>query len=153
MPNVLKILFVIGDFVFLNFSIYLSFYLSKDNLGQPDDANRVYLFIFSNLSWLFLTMVASPYKIDKGWSVSKIVKSQFAFIFIHLITVASLIFFFKRSYSFVQIILMYAVFILIFFLWKILVYYVRNFTTPEVPFKNYIIIGKNPIALSVRRYY
>jgi exopolysaccharide biosynthesis polyprenyl glycosylphosphotransferase len=98
-------------------------------------------------------MVASPYRIDKGWTVSKIAKSQLAFIFIHLVVVASLIVFFRRHYSIVQIALMYLAFLIFFFSWKIFPYYLRNLLTPKVPAKNYVVIGRNEIALSIRRYY
>jgi undecaprenyl-phosphate galactose phosphotransferase/putative colanic acid biosynthesis UDP-glucose lipid carrier transferase len=131
----------------------VAFYFCGNDFYKWPDVSQVYLMIFSNLSWMFLVMVASPYRIDKGWTISKVTRSQLAFIFIHLVVVASLITFLNQKYSVVQIALTYTLFTLIFFIWKIFVFYLINLLTAEVPYKNYILIGKNSIAYSVRRYY
>jgi len=146
-----KVLFFIGDLLFLNVSIYFSFYL----IGVSDSSfvDKVYLLIFSNLAWFFLVMVSNPYNVNKGWSVSKILRSQLAFIVIHLLVVASLIFFLKRHYSVFQISLIYILFVPLFFSWKIISYYFIKILTPEVPFKNYVLIGKNKTSAEIRKYY
>ena len=118
-----------------------------------DTGDKVYLVIFSNLAWLFLVMVSNPYNVTKGWSASKMVKSQMAFIFIHLLIVASLIFFFKRSYSVLQITVIYGLFITLFFTWKVITYYFRKVFTAEVLTKNFILIGKNTSSREIRKYY
>jgi undecaprenyl-phosphate galactose phosphotransferase/putative colanic acid biosynthesis UDP-glucose lipid carrier transferase len=153
MSGIIRFLFVIGDFIFLNSSILLSFYLTNHFVLDLNDSNKVYLIIFSNLAWLFLIMVASPYNVTKGWSISKILRSQLAFILIHLIVVASLIVFYNKKYELIQIALIYVFFIFIFFAWKIVTFYIRHVATPEVPYKNYIIIGRNPVAVNMRQYY
>lgn len=149
MQSLVKMLFLIGDLLFLNLCIFLS----ESIAGAEIDGNAVYLFIFSNLTWFFLVLVSNPYNINKGWSVSKILKSQFIFVFIHLLVVASLIFFLRQHYGLFQIGLIYILFIPFFFAWKIVSYYLRKIYTPEVPFKNYIIIGKNDTATEIRKYY
>jgi Undecaprenyl-phosphate glucose phosphotransferase len=98
-------------------------------------------------------MVSSPYRIDKGWSVSKIIKSQIAFVFIHLLVVASLVFFHNKNYTWRQIILLYAIFAPIFFSWKIFMYYLRKVLTPELVIKNYVLIGRNRVSEDIRKYY
>src|SRR5690242_1969927 len=110
MSSLVRVLFFLGDLIFLNLSIFLSFSMLR-GASETGEGDKIYLFIFSNLAWLFLVMVSSPYNVTKGWSVSKIVKSQFAFIFIHLLVVASLIFFFKKHYSPIQISLIYILFV------------------------------------------
>ncbi|MBI1770279.1 MAG: exopolysaccharide biosynthesis polyprenyl glycosylphosphotransferase [Bacteroidetes bacterium] len=134
-------------------SIFLSTVLTTGNSDETNASNKVYLFIFSNLAWLFLTMVSNPYNLSKGWSVSKVIKSQLAFIFIHLLVVAALIFFLKRSYSTLQIGLMYLIFVTMFFSWKMVIYYMRKILTPAVSFKNYILVGNNSISKEIRKYY
>jgi len=124
MSALLKILFFIGDSLFLNTSILLSFTFSVGSSSSNSD--KVYLLVFSNLAWLFLILVSNPYNLNKGWSVSKTVKSQLAFVFIHLLVVASLIFFFDRRYSLIQIGMIYGIFVPLFFSWKIIVYYFRK---------------------------
>jgi exopolysaccharide biosynthesis polyprenyl glycosylphosphotransferase len=149
MQSLVKILFLIGDLIFLNLCIFLSIKITESSI----DSNAVYLLIFSNLAWFFLVLVSNPYNINKGWSVSKILRSQFVFIFIHLLVIASLVFFLRKHYSFFQIALIYILFIPFFFSWKVISYYFRKVFTAEVPYKNYIIIGRNETATEIRKYY
>ncbi len=151
MSNLIKILFFLGDLIFLNSSVIISSYLAGDSGATRSD--KIYLLIFSNLVWLFLTLVSNPYNLNKGWSVSKVIKSQLAFVFIHLLVVASLIFFFRRSYSTLQIGLMYVIFTSIFFTWKMIIYYLRKILTPDALTKNYILVGNNSISNEIRKYY
>ncbi|HEY5824901.1 MAG TPA: exopolysaccharide biosynthesis polyprenyl glycosylphosphotransferase [Cyclobacteriaceae bacterium] len=152
MSSLARIWFFLGDLIFLNLSIFFSFSLHS-GAAEGGEGDKVYLFIFSNLAWLFLVMVSSPYNVTKGWSVSKIIKSQFAFVFIHLLVVASLIFFFKKHYSLIQISLIYILFVPIFFSWKIITYYLRKVLTAETLNKNFILIGRNPVSDQIRKYY
>jgi len=152
MSSVVRVLFFLGDLIFLNLSIFLSFSM-VGGTHEAGEGDKIYLFIFSNLAWLFLVMVSSPYNVTKGWSVSKIIKSQFAFIFIHLLVVASLIFFFKKHYSAIQISLIYFLFVPAFFIWKVITYYFRKVITPETLVKNFILIGRNPVSDQIRKYY
>jgi putative colanic acid biosysnthesis UDP-glucose lipid carrier transferase len=149
MPPLTRLLFIIADLLFLNLSIYLS-YLTQFSRG--DQVNELYLIIYSNLAWFFLVLVANPYSASKSWSLSKILKSQFVFLFIHLSAVVSLIFFFKRSYSLQQIAVVYIIFIPCFYLFKFFILYVRRIQSKEV-IRNFIIIGRNDISFGVRKYY
>jgi putative colanic acid biosysnthesis UDP-glucose lipid carrier transferase len=151
MQSLTKVLFLVGDLFSLNLCVFLSFLIAGDWGGL--NSNTVYLLMFSNLTWLFLVLVSNPYNVNKGWSVSKILKSQFAFIFIHLLVVASLVFFLKKQYAPFQIILIYLFFIPFFFSLKIVSYYFRKIFTPEVAFKNYVIVGRNEAAQEMRKYY
>lgn len=151
MTSFSKVLFFVGDLLFLNVSIYFSFYLTE--VSDSSFVDKVYLLIFSNLAWFFLVMVSNPYNVNKGWSVSKILRSQLAFIVIHLLVVASLVYFLKRNYSILQVGLIYILFVPLFFGWKVFSYYFIKILTPEVPFKNYVIIGKNNTSAEIRKYY
>jgi len=152
MSGLNKVILFLVDLLLLNLSVFYYFFIraEKDALAPSD---KIYLFIFSNLAWLFLTLVSSPYNINKGWSMSKIVKSQVAFIFIHLLVVVSLIFFFKKTYSFTSIGLMYVLFIFISFSSKVVIFYLRKFFTPAMQSINYILIGDNDVAREIRKYY
>lgn len=152
MQSLVKMIFLLGDLIFLNLCIVFSFIVSGES-ENGTYSNEAYLLIFSNLAWFFLVLVSNPYSINKSWSVSKIIRSQFVFIFIHLLVIASLVFFFHREYSLLHISLIYILFIPLFFSWKILSYYLRKVFTPETPFKNYIIIGKNETSAELRKYY
>lgn len=98
-------------------------------------------------------MVSAPYRVTKNWTVSKIAKNQLSFLFIHLLVVASLVVFFNREYKLVQIILVYAIFTSIFFIYRIAIYYLRRIINVEPPYRNFILIGKNPLSHEVRKFY
>ena len=115
MPGLVRVLLFFADLFFLNLAIQVS-YLTR--FSGSDEANRVYLLIYSSLAWLFLVLVSNPYGITKNWTLPKIIKSQIVFLLIHLMVVTSLILFFKRSYGFFQIGTIYIVFVPIFFLSK-----------------------------------
>src|SRR5215831_1607257 len=107
MSLLVRFLFLLGDLLFLNLSIALAFYFTRSSHAADD----VYLIIFSNLTWLFLITVASPYTFSKNWDRPKTLKNQFIFIFTHLLVVVSLVFFYDREYTFLQISLIYCFFV------------------------------------------
>lgn len=113
----------------------------------------MYLLLFSNVSWLYLVMVSNPYAITKGWTLTRIFRSQVAFIFIHSLVVLSLVFFFRMEYSITQVLMIYGIFFPLFFLFKIITYYFRKLLTAELTSKSYIIIGRNELAEEVRKFY
>lgn len=151
MTTFAKLTLLLGDLFVLNAAIISSFYISGNSPGI--ESNTVHLIAFSNLTWFFLVLVSNPYNINKGWSLSKILRSQIAFIFIHLLVVISLVLFLKRAYSPLQLGIMYGVFVTFFFGWKLATYYTRKVFTPDVPEKNYILLGRNQISGDIRKYY
>lgn len=124
MVSFIRIIFLLGDIVFLNLSILASYHLTVSQ--NSDLTNIVYLIIFSNLTWFFLITVATPYSLTKLWDVPKALKNQLIFLFIHLLVVVSLIFFYNRSYTYLQIVLIYFIFIPTFYLWKLLALFIRR---------------------------
>ncbi|MBX2894995.1 MAG: exopolysaccharide biosynthesis polyprenyl glycosylphosphotransferase [Cyclobacteriaceae bacterium] len=150
MSAIAGLLFFLGDLIFLNIAILVSF---KIGPHQSTISDQVYLYIFSNLTWVYLTLVSNPYKVNKTWSLSKIAKTQLSFLFIHLLMVISLILFLKKSYSSAQIGYIYVFFIPIFFVWKIVLYYLRSILTREIFYKNYILVGRNSVSEGIRKYY
>ncbi|MFM7854813.1 MAG: hypothetical protein ACKO96_23515, partial [Flammeovirgaceae bacterium] len=121
-----RFLFFLADLIFLNMAIHFSYVIWVSHF---DTVNRLYLIIYSNLAWVFLVLVSDPYGINKNWSLSKIVKSQFIFLLIHILVVNSLIIFFRKSYGYAQIITVYLIFIPVFILWKLGIFYVRKIKT------------------------
>ncbi len=152
MSGLVRTVFIIGDLILLNVSILLS-YKFKNDTWAITTSDAIYLLVFSNLSWIYLNLVSSPYQVSKGWRMSRLIKSQLAFLFVHLLVVASLVFFFKRNYTFLQLALIYLFFVPSFFAWKIMIFYFRNVFTQQVPIKNYILLGRNPISNEIRKNY
>lgn len=154
MSILIRVVFFIGDLIFLNLSIILSYSIFKIEILGEERPNSIYLFIFSNLAWLFLTLVSNPYNFSRSWGISKMLKSQLSFIFIHLLVVASLIYFLKRNYAPEQMVLMYLLFVPAFFLWKLLALFLSViFTKQSIRTKNVIIVGQRDLAREVRRYF
>jgi exopolysaccharide biosynthesis polyprenyl glycosylphosphotransferase len=147
MSALTKIFFFLIDLLLLNLAITVAF------LAEPATIqNWIYLVIYSNLAWIFLVLVANPYAITKTWAISQIIKSQIVFLFIHVCMLASLVLFFKRSYSLAQMSWLYVVFIPSYFVFRLFAFYIRKIRTSEV-IRNYILIGKNEIADEIRKHY
>ena len=153
MSGTLRILFFLGDILLLNFSILLSFLVTHGRFWPRGTMEDAYLLVFSNLAWLFLTLVATPYNITRGWTVSQTVRSQLAFLFIQLLVIISLIIFFRQDYSIFQLGVMYLTFIPLFFASRVIGLYLRKVFTDEVKHKNYVFIGKNELSSDIRKFY
>jgi putative colanic acid biosysnthesis UDP-glucose lipid carrier transferase len=149
MPGLVRVLFFLADLIFLNLAIYASYAIW---ISHSDSVNELYLVIYSSLAWLFLVLISDPYGINKNWTLSKIIKSQFVFLLIHILVVTSLIIFFRKSYSFTQIATTYLIFVPVFILWKLATFYVRKINT-HVDTRNYLVIGKNSLAFDLRKYF
>jgi putative colanic acid biosynthesis UDP-glucose lipid carrier transferase len=153
MSRALRIFFLIADFLFLNLSIVVSVYFIAGNDLTHIQQPQAYLFIFSNLSWFFLVLVSTPYNITKGWSISRVIKGQSVFVFVHLLVVAALVSFMQQSYSPAQLLIIYLTFVPLFFACRLAAFYLRKVFTAEILAKNYILIGRNYLSSDIRRYY
>jgi Undecaprenyl-phosphate glucose phosphotransferase len=149
----LKFIFFLTDLIFLNLAIVFSFGVSDGVYFHEEGNNELYLILFSNIVWFFLVLVSNPYSLNKAWSVIKIIKSQVAFLFVHVLIVFSLVVFFKKSFSIGQIALVYIFFIPLFFTVKVLIVFVRRLFIKEIPFRNYILVGRNNLSENIRKYF
>jgi undecaprenyl-phosphate galactose phosphotransferase/putative colanic acid biosynthesis UDP-glucose lipid carrier transferase len=154
MSGFIRTAFFLGDWFFLNLSILVSNYLYFNALLGHDRVNGVYLIIYSNLAWFFLVLVSNPYSVSRSWFFSAILKSQLAFLFIHLLIVASLVYIFKKSYDPFQIVLIYVFFAPLFFAGKAAVLYMNHAYSKNLDrSRNYILLGRNKMAREIRRYF
>jgi putative colanic acid biosysnthesis UDP-glucose lipid carrier transferase len=153
MSGLLRNVLFISDFIILNLALLLSILIIAPELLNTFDSGNVYLITFSNLSWLFLVLVSNPNHVSKGWSITKIVKSQLAFIFIHLLVTISLVFFFDQRYPVVLFVLIYSFFFVAYFLIRVLIFYLHNVLTDELQKKNFVLIGRNQLSEDIRKYY
>lgn len=146
--------FFIGDVLLLNLAIFLSYTLFGIEIFGPERINTIYLFIFSNLAWLFLVVVSNPYTVSVTWGVRKIIKSQLSFILIHVLVVGGLIILLRKSYLPQQIAVMYLIFIPSFFLTKYLTFFGNSFLSGKNDnLRRYIIIGRHELAREIRRHF
>lgn len=152
MPALLRIFFFIGDLVFLNLVIFLSYGLSGVSFFGDNLSNSVYMLVFSNITWLFLVLVSNPYAFTRNAGIQRVLKGQLSFLFVHLLVVASLILLFKKQYDKYQIAGMYALFVPVFFGWKIITYYLFSMLTRKAREVNVLIIGPENAALEVKTF-
>lgn len=152
MTTLTKSLFFICDILLLNFSVMVSSLLFLDSRFIYASDN-VYLLLFSNVAWLFLVLVSTPYDISKGWTITRVIKNQLAFILVHSSVIVSLIVFFGKEYSWQQISLVYLLFIPLFFFLRIAFLYLRKVFTPNTMIKNYVLVGRNQLASEVRKFF
>lgn len=153
MTRSLKLLLFVGDLLLLNAAVFMALVFSHHWSSVDKETKSIYLFVFTNLTWFYLSMVSNPYNLTKGLTISKVIKSQLAFLLIHLLVVASLKIFFRQNYSLTLILLMYVTFIPLFFIFRIATFYIRKVFTDEVSAKNYVLLGQNDLAADIRKYF
>lgn len=148
-----NIRFLIGDLLFLNLSVLVSILVfSPDNHIYVSPAT-VYLLVFSNLAWFFLILVSDVYAVSRTSLISVAVKSQLAFLLIHLLMIAALIFFFRQHYSWLQILLIYVTFVPLFIVYRVVLFSIRGMFRQESEKKNYALIGRNDLAQEMRKFF
>ncbi len=153
MSFLLKLIFFFGDLLFLNLAIGTSFLIRDGLFWDSADTNELYLLIYSNIGWCYLVLVSNPYNITKGISISRIIKSQAAFLLIHSLIVISLVIFFDKYYSVYYIIIIYMIYFPVFFGWKVLAIYIRKLTTKDLQVRYFVLIGKNELSERIRKNY
>ncbi len=154
MSTTLRIFFSISDLIFLNLAIYISYFILGIVIEGEQAINFTYLILFSNLGFIFLILVSNPYGFSRRIGFPRFIKSQLSFLFIHLLIIASLIFFFKKHYTVSQLLIMYVLFMTAFFLWKLFIlYWVNVFTTRTVKETKFITVGDASLAQEVRRHF
>lgn len=141
-------LFAAGDLILLNASIAASF-----RLGNPDgDAeSAVYLYIFSNLVWLFLMLVIHPYRPTVSGVAGIIIKSQFSFLFTHALMVLSLVMFSDKVFAPLQLIFLYGIFVPLTFIWRWLYHAIQRRMIAGVETIGYILVGEGELAEDIRK--
>ncbi|HQQ95903.1 MAG TPA: exopolysaccharide biosynthesis polyprenyl glycosylphosphotransferase [Cyclobacteriaceae bacterium] len=153
MPVIFRVLFFVGDMLFLNMAVILS-YRFTSGLIESQLVNLVYLLIFSNLTWFYLIIVSNPYNFSRNWGAVKFFKNQISYLVVHLVVVAFLILFFRKKYEPEQIGLMYGIFVPVFFSWKLLASFVLTlFSSRRINSRSMIIVGEQSLIQNVRRYF
>lgn len=153
MSSLVKIFFFFIDTCLLNVAMVLAFYVHDADFWIAQRQNVVYFIVFGNASWLFLILISTPYSLTKTWTVSKIVKNQLAFLFMHMLVIFSLIAFLNKHYELTQIGLFYVIFSVLFLSYRVGYYYLRKLFV-KAPLRNrYILIGRNELAYQTRKFY
>lgn len=154
MGTLQRIAFFLADLTLLNFSLWLSYAWTGGDVWGADRADSVYLIIFSNLTWLFLTVVANPYAVSRNWGMKKILRSQLGYVLVHLLVVAGLIALLGKHYRPGQLVILYAVFVISFILWKWLMLFGSSlWLERDKSVRRYILVGDAALAREVRRYF
>ncbi|HET6991504.1 MAG TPA: hypothetical protein VFJ43_09285, partial [Bacteroidia bacterium] len=151
MRDLVRVIFTVGDVILLNLSIWLAILITGSGI---QGSNEIYLFIFSNLTWLFLIAVARPYSFSRNWDTPETLKNQLIFILTHLLVVISLIFFYGKNYSIIQVLFIYLLFAPVFFLWKLFALYSKRILSHQKDFvKNVLIVGPQLLEKEIQKYF
>jgi Undecaprenyl-phosphate glucose phosphotransferase len=151
MSSLFRVIFLIGDIVFLNLSVIFAFAIA--GAGTAELTDRIYLILFSNLTWLFLIVVANPYTFSKVWDVPGTLKNQLIFICIHLLVVASLVFLYNKNYSLSLILSIYLFFVPVFYGWKLVVLFVSRWAEiRKREVKNVLLVCEPEVAPEARQH-
>lgn len=151
MRHLFRTIFTIGDVLLLNFSVWLAIRITGSGIQS---SSNIYLFIFSNLTWLFLIAVARPYSFSRNWDTPETLKNQLIFILTHLLVVASLIFFYGKNYSMIQVMSIYLIFTPVFFLWKLVALYAKRIVSdPRDYVKNVLIVGPEALEKDIQKFF
>jgi putative colanic acid biosynthesis UDP-glucose lipid carrier transferase len=151
---ILTLLFIIGDLALFNAAIAFSYWVLGIPFLSQDLSNSIYLFIFSNVGWLFLILVTNPYNTTSTRREAVMLQSHFSFLFVHLIVVISLIFFFDKRYDFRQLALLYLFFLPVVFCWRLLFFYfIRRLIQGRINDINFIVVGHSEVADGIRELY
>jgi putative colanic acid biosynthesis UDP-glucose lipid carrier transferase len=151
MRDFVRAIFAIGDVILLNLSIALAIFVAGSGIQS---SSNIHLFIFSNLTWLFLVSVARPYSFSRNWDTPETLKNQLIFILTHLLVVASLIFFYGKNYAMSQVLFIYVIFAPAFFLWKLFAVYARRvLSDPRDYIKNVLIVGPKALEKDIQKFF
>src|SRR5258708_28189444 len=151
MRDFVRVIFTIGDVILLNLSIWLAIFITGNGIQS---SSKTYLFMFSNLTWLFLIAVARPYSFSRNWDTPETLKNQLIFILTHLLVVVSLIFFYGKDYSIIQVLFIYLLFAPVFFLWKLFALYAKRILSHQKDFvKNVLIVGPQLLEKEIQKYF
>lgn len=150
----LRLIFLLGDLCIINLVIVISFFgftLSRFTFSN----DFAFLSITYNTLWLFLSFILNPYKFSRVSRFIKILNVHFAFILIHFIAVASILF---LSNSFwMEVTTLSSILILslvLLFFWRVFYFYInRLIINKTLNFRNVVIVGFGDIALEMRKFF
>ena len=114
-----------------------------------------YLFGFFNIAWIILTIIANPYKISRTSRFSKIIRTHFAIIVLHLFMITAFIVFQKGYfYSRLHLVLTYSFFTTLIFLWRVaFVYLLRIYRTKGFNRRNVVVLGYGKLTQELEKFF
>lgn len=147
-----KTFLFLTDLILLNAALFGVFRLTMG--GNPRvPLEEIYLIIFSNVAWIFLVLVTLPYHVNRTWQLSRLIKNQAAFLFVHLLVIASLTILYEVPINIVRLGVFYFAFIILFFGYRIVFLYLRRIFSAFDTKINYVLVGRNRQAQNIRKWY
>ncbi|MEO1051321.1 MAG: undecaprenyl-phosphate glucose phosphotransferase [Bacteroidota bacterium] len=139
----------------MNMAFMASYYLRFGSLTEWQNNSNTALAIFVNLSWIVLAALTKPYKFERISRVAKILRSLFAFVILHLLSVTAF-FVFQNTYFFSreQLITSYSVLMITIIVWRIgFVYLLRIFRKKGFNHRNVIVVGFGELSWELQRFF
>lgn len=137
-----------GDILFLNVALVGAFGTN----ASGSELAYAHQIIFSNVAWVFLVLVTLPYHFTRSLQLSRLVRNQASFLFVHLLVIASLTVLFDLPVDFGRLGLFYVIFVFLFFVYRVLLLYIVKIFS-RAPRVNYVLVGRNSQSFEIRRSY
>ncbi len=150
----LHTLLFISDLLLLNLSFVLGYYFSFGKFDGSLSYPFVNLLIYSNLSWVVLSILGKPFEIRRTSRVSYVVRHILRFVLIHLLSVSALMVFnLDVNYSRETIIYSYSIFLVLLLLQRLaFIYSIRIYRKYGFNYRNIIIVGYGDIAEEIKKF-
>lgn len=154
LSSYLKLLFVSGDLLILNTAYIFSALVlnTSESIVSEDSIIKI---LVINCSWIFLSLLLSPYKFSRISSVIRILRVHLALISIHILAVISvLVIIDPRLIEVVSLSTMFLVSTVLLVVWRMIYFYLNNIVlNRRLNFKNVVIVGFGDLALEMRKFF
>lgn len=150
----LRFLTFLGDILALN-GLLVTLYLKEHFVIQTNDRSWFTFLLIINLSWLIIIFYVNPYRINRVYSISKLITNGFTAIFQHFLVTSTAIYLFEFTpvHKWGPIIV-YVAFFLIVIVWRLSLYYFLSFYRSKgYNFRNVAIIGFGAIGKHLEIFF
>lgn len=149
----LKFLTFAGDICILN-GLFFALYLKGHFFVQPIESWRIFL-VTINLCWFAIVWYANSYKINRVYSLAKLVSTMFYSVAQHFLMLCTAIYFFDYQllHKWAPLAVCTAFFIAI-VAWRLLVYYALSlYRSKGYNFRNVVVVGFGAIAKELEVFF
>lgn len=150
----LRFLTFLGDFVSLN-GLFIVLYLKGNFVIQTNDRSWFFFLLILNASWLFIIFYTSPYRINRVYSLTKLISSIVYSVFQHFLITSTAIYLldFTLVHKWGPLVV-YSMFLFLVLTWRLSLYYFLSFYRSKgYNFRNVTILGFGTIAKHLEVFF
>ncbi len=151
----LDLIVFIVDALLLNLSFGVAYYIAFGKIDNLFGDTYLNILIFTNISWLVLSLLGKPFKISRISKISEIIRTSVRFILVQILSISAVIVFINQmNYSRQQLILTYLIFPFLIFLWRVaFIYSIRIYRKFGYNYRNVIVVGYGSIAEELKKFF